>query len=207
MPPDGISVGSSARAGCAAQVVAVHRDVERADGDLAALDRRGCARRPGGRGTRRASGCRAGRGRRRPWRARRSRGRRASARGRSRHRRGRCVRRQESGQRTSLRPPSPPHRTDLKDVGRLRPYPTARRPGTASPRDAVTRVPGRVRRLRRRAVARGHLSCRCHATRTLCDPAVSGTGTVTQLHRRAQSCPPNGRSPRGANGGSRSVTS
>ena len=124
MPPAGI-VGALQRAGrLQPQVVAVHRDVERADRDLGRPRPRRCAA-----ASRRASGdaaggdARAGRGRRRPCCARGSRGRCGSAPGRCRRRRGRCGHRasrtRPAGHRWAGRwtarhpcgPPSPPHRT------------------------------------------------------------------------------------------------
>ena len=99
----------------------------------------------------------------------------------------RCACRQESWQRTSLRPPSPPHRTDLKDVGRPRPYPTPERP-------AGDRVAPRGR-----GAASRHAACPDPASRHAPEP-----GRARCVGRKH---PPNGPSRTGANGGSRSVTS
>ena len=86
----------------------------------------------------------------------------------------------------TLRPPSPPHRTDLKVVGRCRPYPTpghVPQAGGGGSGGGVGVVTDRARR-----------------------PAA-GTLRSRPCAFRRRKHPPNGPSRVGANGGSRSVTS
>ena len=108
--PAGRDLGGEqrARAGFEAQVVAVHRDVERADRHVVPPRRRS-ARRSAARVVRRGWGCPAGRDRRRPCCARGSRGRCGQRLARCRARRGRrapqvmgCMRVRRQLPRTSL---------------------------------------------------------------------------------------------------------